>query len=181
MQRDLAAAVPQDYAVRVQNLRARLGLTTIALADRLGVAFDAVSAWEAGRQVPSAAAWRHAVDLWNDGNHDANGASATGRAAHESQAAYVVPAGTPSLDFLGDPRRTQAAVEGEQLSYAFLANPSFATEISSIDPLPHQRIAVYRAHARPTAPALPSRRRCRRRQDDHGRSLHPRNADTSPD
>lgn len=33
--------------------------------------------------------------------------------------------------------------EGERLSFGHLANPTFATEISSIDPLPHQRIAVY--------------------------------------
>ena len=34
-------------------------------------------------------------------------------------------------------------VEGERLSYGHLFNPAFATEISEIDPLPHQRIAVY--------------------------------------
>ena len=37
----------------------------------------------------------------------------------------------------------RALVEGERLSYGHLANPAFATEIASIDPLPHQRIAVY--------------------------------------
>jgi hypothetical protein len=34
-------------------------------------------------------------------------------------------------------------VEGERLSYGHQFNPAFATEISRIDPLPHQRIAVY--------------------------------------
>ncbi|MDD4270964.1 MAG: helicase-related protein [Thermoguttaceae bacterium] len=34
-------------------------------------------------------------------------------------------------------------IEGERLSFGHLANPAFATEISNIDPLPHQRIAVY--------------------------------------
>src|SRR5437667_12397155 len=34
-------------------------------------------------------------------------------------------------------------VEGERLSYGHLFNPTFATEISLIDPLPHQRLAVY--------------------------------------
>ena len=33
--------------------------------------------------------------------------------------------------------------EAERLSYGHLFNPSFATEISLVDPLPHQRIAVY--------------------------------------
>src|SRR5207237_3952670 len=33
--------------------------------------------------------------------------------------------------------------EGERLTYGHLFNPAFATEISLIEPLPHQRIAVY--------------------------------------
>jgi superfamily II DNA or RNA helicase len=33
--------------------------------------------------------------------------------------------------------------EGERLTYGHLFNPAFAAEISLIDPLPHQRIAVY--------------------------------------
>ncbi len=35
--------------------------------------------------------------------------------------------------------------EGERLAYGHLFNPAFATETSLIDPLPHQRIAVYDA------------------------------------
>jgi SNF2 family DNA or RNA helicase len=34
-------------------------------------------------------------------------------------------------------------VEGERLTYGHLFNPTFATELSLIEPLPHQRIAVY--------------------------------------
>ncbi len=37
----------------------------------------------------------------------------------------------------------RTVVEGERLTYGHLFNPAFATEISLIDPLPHQRIAVY--------------------------------------
>ena len=33
--------------------------------------------------------------------------------------------------------------EGERLSFGHMFNPAFATEVSQIDPLPHQRIAVY--------------------------------------
>ena len=33
--------------------------------------------------------------------------------------------------------------ERERLTYGHPFNPAFATEISMIDPLPHQRIAVY--------------------------------------
>jgi superfamily II DNA or RNA helicase len=37
----------------------------------------------------------------------------------------------------------RAIAEGERLSFGHLANPAFAIEISQIDPLPHQRLAVY--------------------------------------
>ena len=36
-----------------------------------------------------------------------------------------------------------AVAEATRLSYGHLSNPAFATEVSLIDPLPHQRIAVY--------------------------------------
>src|SRR5438309_7162396 len=49
----------------------------------------------------------------------------------------------PALDFTADPAAVRALAEGERLSFGHLANPAFATEISQIDPLPHQRIAVY--------------------------------------
>ena len=47
------------------------------------------------------------------------------------------------LDFTSDPDVVRLVVEGECLSYGHLFNPAFATEISMIEPLPHQRIAVY--------------------------------------
>jgi len=37
----------------------------------------------------------------------------------------------------------RVVVEGERLTYGHLFHPAFATEISLIEPLPHQRIAVY--------------------------------------
>src|SRR2546421_5818462 len=49
----------------------------------------------------------------------------------------------PSIDFTADPDVVRAVVEGERLTYGHLFNPAFAAEISLIDPLPHQRIAVY--------------------------------------
>ncbi len=52
-------------------------------------------------------------------------------------------AGESRLDFLGDANALRVLVEGERLSYGHLFNPAFATEISEIDPVPHQRIAVY--------------------------------------
>src|SRR4029453_920567 len=49
----------------------------------------------------------------------------------------------PRLDFSADPEVVRVIAEGERLRYGHLFNPFFATEISLIDPLPHQRIAVY--------------------------------------
>jgi len=46
------------------------------------------------------------------------------------------------LDFTAQPEIVKVLAEGERLSFGHLMNPAFATEISSIDPLPHQRIAV---------------------------------------
>ncbi|MCP4699525.1 MAG: DUF3883 domain-containing protein [Gammaproteobacteria bacterium] len=47
------------------------------------------------------------------------------------------------VDFTADSEIVRSIVEGERLSYGHLYNRAFATEISQIDPLPHQRIAVY--------------------------------------
>ena len=47
------------------------------------------------------------------------------------------------LDFLGDANAVRLLVEAERLSYGYLANPAFGIETSRVDPLPHQRIAVY--------------------------------------
>src|SRR6266566_2266579 len=47
------------------------------------------------------------------------------------------------VDFTSDPEVVRLVVEGERLTYGHLFNPAFATEISMIEPLPHQRIAVY--------------------------------------
>ena len=56
----------------------------------------------------------------------------------------VEPTSTvPGLDFTGSPQAVWALVEGERLSFGHMFNSAFATEISQVDPLPHQRIAVY--------------------------------------
>src|SRR5262245_38244943 len=46
-------------------------------------------------------------------------------------------------DFTSDPEVVRVVAEGERLGYGHLVNPAFAVETSLIDPLPHQRIAVY--------------------------------------
>ncbi len=47
------------------------------------------------------------------------------------------------VDFTAHPEVVRVVVEGERLTYGHLFNPAFATEISMIEPLPHQRLAVY--------------------------------------
>ncbi len=53
------------------------------------------------------------------------------------------PESIPPIDFSADPEIVRTVVEGERLTYGHLYNPAFAAEISLIDPLPHQRLAVY--------------------------------------
>jgi superfamily II DNA or RNA helicase len=47
------------------------------------------------------------------------------------------------LNFECRPDVVASVVEAERLGFGHLANPGFAAELSLIDPLPHQRIAVY--------------------------------------
>jgi SNF2 family DNA or RNA helicase len=54
-------------------------------------------------------------------------------------------------DFQADPEIVRAIAEGERLSFGHQANPYFAAEVSLIDPLPHQRLAVYK-HMLPRQP-----------------------------
>ena len=56
--------------------------------------------------------------------------------------AAVVPS-APRLDFAGNPAAFSAVAEALRLAHGHQFNPAFASETSRIDPLPHQRIAVY--------------------------------------
>lgn len=123
-------AVPDDYPDRIKRVRGRLGLTQQALADRLGVSFATVNRWENSQTKPSRFYWTQIEKLVS---------SEDPTRQEEPQAAD----GPPTLDFTADPAAVQAVAEGERLSFGHLSNPAFATEISQIDPLPHQRIAVY--------------------------------------
>ena len=120
-----------DYADRIKQFRARRGLTQQALADRLGVSFATVNRWENGQTKPSQLSWNRLRQLEME--------------VGEEQATYGKKDEKPPaiLDFTAQPEIVKVLAEGERLSFGHLANPAFATEISSIDPLPHQRIAVY--------------------------------------
>ncbi len=53
------------------------------------------------------------------------------------------PAAPPPLDFGGAAEAVAAAAEALRLAHGHRFNPAFAAETARIDPLPHQRIAVY--------------------------------------
>lgn len=120
-----------DYAERIKRLRVEIGITQQALANRLGVSYATVNRWENEQTKPSRVYWKHLQQLEM-------------RVAEES-APYGKQEETPPaiLDFTAQPDIVKVLAEGERLSFGHLMNPAFATEISSIDPLPHQRIAVY--------------------------------------
>jgi superfamily II DNA or RNA helicase/DNA-binding XRE family transcriptional regulator len=123
-----SVTLPPDYPARIRQFRARLGLTQMELAARLGVSFATVNRWENGQTKPSPLAWSQILKF------DEGGSPA------KATTALDIP---PVMDFTSSPDVVAALAEGERLSFGHMFNPAFATEISHIDPLPHQRIAVY--------------------------------------
>ena len=123
--------IPEDYSTRVKDLRERLELTQTQMAERVGVSFATVNRWENGHSRPTRLSWRRITEL------------EVGIHASTPQAAPVTTPEAPALDFTAKPEVVAAVAEATRLACGHLSNPAFATEISSIDPLPHQRIAVY--------------------------------------
>lgn len=125
-----AAEIPTNYAKQIRRLRERLGLTQVELAKHIGVAFATVNRWENAQSAPSPLSWQQVQRL--DDTRPSGADSVHKKKSEE-----------PVLDFTGSADAVRALAEGERLSFGHLFNPAFATEISQIDPLPHQRIAVY--------------------------------------
>lgn len=124
-----ASSLPPNYSERIRQFRARLGLTQVELAARLGVSFATVNRWENGQTKPSPLSWQQLLRM-DEG--DPLGIPVVQQVPQK-----------PVLDFTASLHVIQALAEGERLSFGHMFNPVFATEISQIDPLPHQRIAVY--------------------------------------
>jgi len=124
---------------QIRHLRKTLDLTQQQFSELLGVSFVTLNRWENGQSKPSAMGLAKLQELAarSDGRAVDAGAVSGGAGPVD------VHAEVPRLDFLGDANALRVLVEGERLSYGHLFNPAFATEISEIDPLPHQRIAVY--------------------------------------
>ena len=125
----MSAILPSDYPQKIRDLRGTKGLTQTQFAELVGVSFATVNRWENAQSRPNNLAWKRIVEL---------AVSSDGE-----QAAQSVPDDAPSMDFAADPNAVSAVAEAHRLAYGHLFNPAFATETSLIDPLPHQRIAVY--------------------------------------
>jgi len=124
-------------ANQIRDLRKRMDLTQQQFAGLLGVSFVTLNRWENGQSKPSAMGLAKLQQISVGESGPASDRRAASREVPVDQGELV------RLDFLGDANALRVLVEGERLSYGHLFNPAFATEISEIDPLPHQRIAVY--------------------------------------
>jgi superfamily II DNA or RNA helicase len=136
------AALRGEPGQRVRRLRGKLGLTQMQFAELMGVSFASVNRWENGQSHPSPLAWQrilaaeeHGLDALLRQTNGPNSSPIDGPRPHPDVA--------PTIDFSANPEIVRAVAEAERLSYGYIFNPAFATEISRIDPLPHQRIAVY--------------------------------------
>ncbi len=134
--------IPDDYPDRVRRLRVEHELTQERLAELLGVSFATVNRWENAQAQPSPLAWEKFLRAEALGPHALQDELSGGRSA-EPRSGYTAIGSGPLLDFSAEAERVRAVAEAERLTYGHLFNPAFASEISRVDPLPHQRIAVY--------------------------------------
>jgi len=127
-----------EVAERIKSLRSRLGLTQVALAKELGVSFPTVNRWENAQSRPSRLSWSQLAKLATEraSPPDFERPSDTTQSSAEDSSAKL-------LDFTTPAAIVAVLAEGERLSFGHLANPAFAAETSKIDPLSHQRLAVY--------------------------------------
>lgn len=82
-----------DYPAHIKRLRARLGLTQAALAERLGVSFPTINRWENGKSRPSQLSWNQILRLGGEREAD--------RVAEPEPPPYT--AEPPVLDFTAGP------------------------------------------------------------------------------
>ena len=125
---------PLDYPERVKSVRDLKGLTQAQLAELIGVSFASVNRWENGQSRPNSLSWRRILEIESS------------IAGDDGDTLPIVAEGLSTLqdlDFSANPDAVWALAEAHRLSYGHLFNPAFASETSLIDPLPHQRLAVY--------------------------------------
>ena len=125
----------------VRRIRKRMGLTQQRFAEELRVTPLTVHRWETGQSRPQRLARERLREL--EASLAEDGAGRTADA--------MPPDTPPPLDFAGDPEAVATVAEALRLAYGHQFNPAFASETARIDPLPHQRIAVYE-HMLPREP-----------------------------
>ena len=113
-----------------------MGLTQAQFAERMHVTPLTVHRWEAGHSTPRRLALERLRNIEET-------AATNARTAHSSDQVRAKPTTAPHLDFAGNPDAVLALAGALRLDFGHQFNPAFASEISRIDPLPHQRIAVY--------------------------------------
>ena len=133
-----------DLPARVRRLRRDLNLTQEQFGERLGVSIITIHRWETGQSRPRRLAIARLQKMEADHARRAARSQAEKRRSSRSFPHTTDPVLTPPvLDFNGDPDRLSLFAECLRLTHGFQFNPAFASEISRIHPLPHQRIAVY--------------------------------------
>ena len=110
-----------------------MGLTQAEFADKLSVTPLTVHRWESGQSQPRRLALERLDSLQNVPDIEEASPLANSRR----------PSTPPHLDFAGDPSALLLVAEAYRLAHGHQFNPTFASETARIDPLPHQRIAVY--------------------------------------
>ena len=123
-----------DAGHTVRSIRKRMELTQAQFGDVLGVTALTVHRWESGRSRPLRMAVERLRELED---------SLAEPDTPERCTPATVSAATPPLDFAGNPEAVSAVAEALRLAHGHQFNPAFASETARIDPLPHQRIAVY--------------------------------------
>lgn len=138
-----------DISTRIRALRRRLKLSQQQFADLTNVPVMLLKQWENGTIQPPDSYWQRILLTETEGLQIFGNDGATSGRLYETGADYHTSTdhtrsvATPSMDFKADPDVVRTFVEGQRLAYGHLFNPTFATETSRIDPLPHQLIAVY--------------------------------------
>lgn len=129
-------------------MRLRFGLTQTGMAELMGVSFASINRWENGQTKPALIAWKQIAraEVLGVGalSKDFSFLANSTHTISEPKTEYVTQTDfVPGLDFSTPAEIVRVVAEGERLAYGHLFNPAFAAETSRIDPLPHQRIAVY--------------------------------------
>ena len=121
----------------MRDARSRMRLTQADFAERMAVTPLTVHRWETGQSRPRALALdrlRALEEAIASRGADARSGGPSGGPA---------PSVSVPLDFAGDPAAVLLVAEAHRLAHGHQFNAAFASETARIDPLPHQRIAVY--------------------------------------